>query len=52
MRLNPLTYGVDGLRGALSQHFVFGLGADFALMTLASALLLCVGSYLFSKIQI
>jgi ABC-2 type transport system permease protein len=52
MRLNPLTYGVDGLRGALSNNSTFGFGMDFALMSLASAVLLCIGSYLFSKIQI
>jgi ABC-2 type transport system permease protein len=52
MRLNPLTYGVDGLRGALTHHFAFGAGADLALMSLFSAILLGVGTYLFSKIQI
>jgi ABC-2 type transport system permease protein len=29
IHLNPLTYGVDGIRGALSNIFVFGLGTDF-----------------------
>jgi ABC-2 type transport system permease protein len=52
MRLNPLTYGVDGLRGALTQRFIFGAGADIALMSVSAIILLGVGSYLFSKIQI
>ena len=28
IHLNPLTYGVDGIRGAFSNVFVFGLGTD------------------------
>jgi len=52
MRLNPLAYGVDGLRGALSHHLDFGFGMDFLVMSVASALLLSIGTYLFSKIQI
>ncbi len=52
MRLNPLTYGVDGLRGALAHGFVFGIGPDLAIMVFSSAILLCVGSCLLSKIQI
>ena len=52
LRLNPLTYGVDGLRGALSHEFLFGMGPDFLLLGLATALSLVVGSYFFSKIQV
>ena len=52
IRLNPLTYGVDGLRGALTQNSVFSAGTDVILMSLSSAVLLYVGSYFFSKIQI
>ena len=50
--LNPLSYGVDGLRAALGQVSFYGLGTDFAVLSLCSALLLAVGAYLFSKIQI
>ena len=28
VRLNPLSYGVDGLRGALSGGFAFGAATD------------------------
>jgi ABC-2 type transport system permease protein len=52
LRLNPLTYGVDGLRGALSSGFAFGIGADFALLGVAAAVLLGVGNYFFSKIEV
>jgi ABC-2 type transport system permease protein len=50
--LNPLSYGVDGLRTALGQVSFYGLGADLAVLGLCSALLLTLGGYLFSKIQI
>ncbi len=50
--LNPLSYGVDGLRSALGQASFYGWGTDLAVLTLVSAFFLAVGSYLFSKIQI
>jgi ABC-2 type transport system permease protein len=52
VRVNPLTYGVDGMRGSFSQMFVFGLGSDFLVLGALAAVLLGVGSYLFSKIQL
>lgn len=52
MRFNPLTYGVDGLRGALTHEFVFGVSTDFMLLGIATGVLLGIGSYFFSKIQI
>jgi ABC-2 type transport system permease protein len=52
MRLNPLTYGVDGLRGAVSGGFHFGAATDFALLGFSAAVLLCVGTYFFSKIEV
>jgi ABC-2 type transport system permease protein len=52
IHLNPLSYGVDGLRGGLSHGFVFGLGTDFLLLGVLSAAFLCLGSYFFSKIQL
>jgi ABC-2 type transport system permease protein len=50
--LNPLTYGVDGLRGALTGVSHFGLPMDFLAVILIMSLLLGIGSYLFAKIQI
>jgi ABC-2 type transport system permease protein len=49
---NPLSYGVDGLRGALAGGFRFGLSMDLLLLGAAAAVLLGIGSYLFSKIEI
>jgi ABC-2 type transport system permease protein len=50
--LNPLTYGVDGLRGALGGEMHFGFGIDLAVLTGVTAPFLVIGSYLFSKIEI
>ncbi len=50
--LDPLSYGVDGLRGTLAGQVHFGLGTDFMVLILVSAVLLGVGSYLFSKIEV
>jgi ABC-2 type transport system permease protein len=50
--LDPLAYGVDGLRDTLSGISNFGLPIDFLILSLITAVLLAVGSYLFSKIQI
>ena len=52
VRLNPLSYGIDGLRGAMSHDFLFGMGTDFLVLGLMTAVLLGIGSYLFSRIQI
>ena len=52
VRLNPLSYGVDGLRGALSGGFEFGAATDFAVLGGLAAILLALGAYLFSKIEV
>ncbi|PIS15885.1 multidrug ABC transporter permease [Candidatus Roizmanbacteria bacterium CG09_land_8_20_14_0_10_41_9] len=51
-RVNPLSYGVDGLRGALIGASHFGLMTNFFALSAITVVLLFVGSYLFSKIQI
>ena len=50
--LNPLSYGVDGLRGALNGGFAFGVATDFAVLGLLAAILLAIGAWLFSKIAV
>jgi ABC-2 type transport system permease protein len=50
--VNPLAYGVDGLRGALVNVSHFGLGLDVIVLSAVAVVFLSVGSYLFSKIQI
>ena len=51
-KINPLSYGVDGLRGALTGISHFGLFTDFVVLSFLTVLILAIGSYLFSKIQI
>jgi len=53
VRFNPLSYGVDALRGTLivgGAHI--GLLTDFIVLGLVTSLLLALGSYFFSKIQV
>ena len=52
VRVNPLSYGVDGLRGALNGGFAFGVATDFAVLAGLAAILLVIGAYLFSKIEV
>ena len=51
-RLDPLSYGVDGLRGILINQSAFGLPMDFLVLGSVLAVLLAIGSYLFSRIEI
>src|SRR6266566_1918419 len=51
-RLDPLAYGVDGLRTSLTGMSHFGLAADLSVLVLVTTILLFIGSYLFSKIQV
>jgi ABC-2 type transport system permease protein len=52
VRLNPLSYGVDGLRGAFSGSFAFGIATDLAVLGGLAAILLATGAYLFSRIEL
>jgi len=47
--LDPLTYGVDGLRGALVGISNFPLIIDFAVLVFFSAAMVALGTYLFDK---
>jgi ABC-2 type transport system permease protein len=51
-KINPLTYAVDGLRGALTGVSQFGFLLDFSVVFIVTAILFVIGSYLFSKIQL
>ncbi len=51
-KFNPLTYGVDALRDTLSNSTQFGMFTDITVLGLLTALILIIGSYLFSKIEI
>lgn len=50
--INPLAYGVDGLRGTLINVSHFGLVTDFIVLGSIAALVLLAGAYLFSKIEV
>ncbi|HVN66991.1 MAG TPA: hypothetical protein VMT55_01355, partial [Candidatus Sulfotelmatobacter sp.] len=48
---DPLSYGVDGLRGTLVNGTHFGLTADLIVLSAITVALLGIGSYLFSKVE-
>jgi ABC-2 type transport system permease protein len=49
--LDPLAYGVDGLRTTLIGVSHFGIAFDALVLVLGATLVLFIGSHLFSKIQ-
>ena len=51
-KLDPLTYGVDGLRGALIQSWQFSAVIDLSLLAIIGAFFLSAGAYLFSRIEV
>lgn len=52
VKFNPLSYGVDGILYTLTGIGHFGIMVDFLVLGTITAVLLVIGSYLFSKIQI
>jgi len=50
--IDPLSYGVDGLRTALVGIGHFGMTIDLAVLAIIAVALLGTGSYLFSRIQL
>ena len=51
-RLDPLSYGVDGMRAALIGQAHFGAPKDLEVLAVVGTILLCVGAWRFSKIEI
>lgn len=51
-QINPLSYGVDAVRGVFISSYSFGLHIDLVILIITTAILLTIGGYLFSKIQI
>ena len=51
MYINPLTYGVDGLRGSLVGGNAFPLSLDFAVLLVLSIVFASLGAYFFSKME-
>ncbi|OPX93342.1 MAG: Inner membrane transport permease YadH [Syntrophorhabdus sp. PtaB.Bin006] len=50
--LNPLAYGVDGLRGTLINMVHFGLVTDLCVLLAMAAFLTLAGAFLFSRIEV
>jgi ABC-2 type transport system permease protein len=50
--LDPLSYGVDGLRSVLIGTSHFGLGVDLIVLIVLSAVFMLIGARAFSRIQI
>jgi ABC-2 type transport system permease protein len=51
-RLDPLTYGVDGLRGVLINTWHFNAVFDLSILAMIAAVFVTAGAYLFSKIEV
>ena len=51
IKIDPLTYGIDGLRGTLINASTFGITTDLMIMVILAIVLLGIGSYLFERIR-
>lgn len=51
VRIDPLTYGVDGLRGSLVHLWQFSAVLDIAVLIAIACVFLGSGAYLFSRIE-
>jgi ABC-2 type transport system permease protein len=51
-RLDPLSYGVDGLRGAFIGLSHFGVATDLAVLGVLAACFLALGARAFARIQV
>lgn len=49
--IDPVAYGVDGLRASLVGIEHWGIGIDLAVLSILSMLFLSLGAYLFSRIE-
>ena len=52
IKLDPLSYGVDGLRGALTGTYAFGAALDLTVLIVIATIFTVLGSVLFSKIEV
>lgn len=51
-KVNPLSFGIDGLRQTLVGTSHFGLSTDLLVLSILTIVLFVIGSFLFSKIQL
>lgn len=49
--VNPLTYGVDGLRAALVGASTYPLVVDFGALVVSSVVMVSLGAYLFERVE-
>jgi len=50
--INPLSYGVDGLRGAFTGISLHSIGTDASVIAIITILFLSIGAWLFSKVEV
>ena len=50
--VNPVTYAVDGVRGALLGFSQFNIALDFGVICLFSIVMILIGTYAFKKMKI
>jgi len=50
--VNPVSYGVDALRGLLLGTYRFGLFIDFSILTVFALLMVVLGSWFFNRMKI
>lgn len=50
--VDPLSYGIDGLRGALIGLSHFGVAMDFSILVVLACCFLALGAWAFSRIQV
>jgi ABC-2 type transport system permease protein len=50
--VNPLTYGIDGLRGVLVGYSQYPLWLDFGVLLVSGAVLVTVGAVAFGRIEV
>ncbi len=51
-RFDPLAYGIDAMRGLMVGGYHFGLSTDLFALSLITIVIVFIGGYLFSKIEI
>lgn len=52
IEINPLYYGVHGIRGALAYGMDWSIAGDFGILLAICLVVLAIGSWLFSRIQV
>jgi ABC-2 type transport system permease protein len=52
VNVNPLSYGVDGMRGSLIGMTYFGIPWDLGVLAVVAAVFMVLGAWSFSKIQL